>query len=262
MSHLILGMYMEYNAPRGDNMRADMLSYTYCHWWTLLHERETIRFGPKSCRTLLLDFDEMYQRQCACFWPRKGWTRAVHIELEVILHEKAVGYSIVTKYLRSARFRERDAVQADSENNSDANLVGQEILQALAFQPFTSIPQISRMILLSKFTVYRHLTESLGFILKRLRWAIHRLSGIEKEAKVEKSEELLQRLLSMKHQSCKYIVTLDEAWFHLCPNYATIWLARGEPRPDMKRLSKIGINSRLQSSWFSCAWLSPERAEI
>jgi hypothetical protein len=92
-----------------------------------------------------------------------------------------------------------------------ADLVDQVILQALVFQPFASARQISCMILLSRSAVERHLTESLGSISKGLQWVLHRRSDIEKEARVEKLEELLQLLLSMKHQSWKSTVTLDEA---------------------------------------------------
>jgi hypothetical protein len=43
----------------------------------------------------------------------------------------------------------------------------------------------------------------------------------------------------MKHQLGKYIVTLDEAWAYLDMDYHTILWALGEPKPDIKRLSKI-----------------------
>jgi hypothetical protein len=54
--------------------------------------------------------------QFACFWPRRGWMRAIHIELEAVLHEKAVRYSTIAKYLRSASFGERDAAQGNSDH--------------------------------------------------------------------------------------------------------------------------------------------------
>jgi hypothetical protein len=91
------------------------------------------------------------------------------MKLEAVFHEKTVGYSSLTKYLRCARFGERDAVQTNSEDASDADLVNHAIVQTSAFQPFASVPQISRMIRRSKSTVQKHLIDSLGFILKRLR---------------------------------------------------------------------------------------------
>jgi hypothetical protein len=91
------------------------------------------------------------------------------------------------------------------------------------------------MILLSNLTVYRYIIESLGCISKRLQWLPDGLSDIEKEARVEKSEELSQLLPPMKRQSWKYIVTLDEVRLDLCTDSETIWLATAEPRLDRER---------------------------
>jgi hypothetical protein len=77
-----------------------------------------------------------------------------------------------------------------------------------------------------------HLSKSLGLISEPLRWVPHRPSDIEKEARVEKSEDVLQLLLSMKHQSWKFIVTLDDAWLYLYPEFETIRLSPGEPRTE------------------------------
>jgi hypothetical protein len=139
--------------------------------------------------------------------------RVVHIELQVILREKPIGDSTAPKYLPFVHFRERDVIQTDWDDTAKADLANQAILQSLAFQPFASVRQIFRVILLSKSTGSMHLSESFGFISERLRCVPHRLSDIEKEARVEKSEDLLQQLLSMKHQSWNDIVTLDEAWY-------------------------------------------------
>jgi hypothetical protein len=93
----------------------------------------------------------------------------VYIEFEAVVHQKAVYYSTVTKYLHVASLGGKDAVQADSEDTVHTNLVDQAILQALGFQPFASVCQIFRTIFLLKSTVYKHLSESLGFISQRLR---------------------------------------------------------------------------------------------
>jgi hypothetical protein len=181
---------------------------------------------------------------------RERADRAVDAELAVVLHEKAVGYSIVPKYLCSVHFGERDAVRADSDDASDADLVDPVFLQALVFQSFLSAREISRMILPSKSRGYRHLSQSLGFVSQGLRWVPCRLSKIEKEARVEKSQEISQLVLPMKHQSWIYVVILDETRFSLCSDSETIRSAAGEPRPDLKRLSESNVNM--------C--FSPERA--
>jgi hypothetical protein len=121
---------------------------------------------------------------------REGVELAIHIELETILHDKAVGYSTVVKYLGSASLRGADVTQRDWDDAFDVDLVGQIILQALTFQPFPPIRQLSGLIPLSKSTGYRHLSESLRLISQRTRRGPNKLSGIEKEARVKNSENL------------------------------------------------------------------------
>jgi hypothetical protein len=79
---------------------------------------------------------------------------------------------------------------------------------------------------------------------------------------VEKSKELLQLLLSMKHKSWKYVVILVEASFCLSRDSESVWLAPGERKSDLKRLSKINVQGDLEFSWLLRDELSPERAEI
>jgi hypothetical protein len=47
------------------------------------------------------------------------------------------------------------------------------------------------MIMPSKSAGYRHLSRSLGFISQQLRWGPQRLSDIDKDPRLEKSQELL-----------------------------------------------------------------------
>jgi hypothetical protein len=78
---------------------------------------------------------------------------------------------------------------------------------------FASIRQITKMTFIPPTTEFRRLMKSLHFALKRLRWVPHKLSDLQKQARVIMSKELLKLLESMRHHSRKSIVTLDEAWF-------------------------------------------------
>jgi hypothetical protein len=78
-------------------------------------KRKFVQFGSKK---LPDDYPRRLAKwmkdQFACFSARRDWTRAVHIKLEAVLHEKAIVYSTATKYLRTASFGERYVVQGDS----------------------------------------------------------------------------------------------------------------------------------------------------
>jgi len=53
--------------------------------------------------------------------------------------------------------------------------------------------------------------------------------------RVEKSNELLQTLISMKHHSWRYMIALDESWFYLSTDYESIWLPSGDTAPERER---------------------------
>jgi hypothetical protein len=63
--------------------------------------------------------------------------------------------------------------------------------------PFVSIHQIAKMTFIPFATIFRCLTKSLHFVLKRLRWIPHSLSALQKQARVIMSKELLKLLESM-----------------------------------------------------------------
>jgi hypothetical protein len=73
------------------------------------------------------------------------------------------------------------------------------ILQALEMIPFASIRHIDKMVFIPHTTLFLCLTKSFHFALKHLRWVPHRLSDLQREARVIMSKELLTLLESMRH---------------------------------------------------------------
>jgi hypothetical protein len=55
-------------------------------------------------------------------------------------------------------------------------VIDQAILDALQHYPFSSIQELARLTCIPITTVYRHLTQSLGFVLKHLRWILHTIT--------------------------------------------------------------------------------------
>jgi hypothetical protein len=48
--------------------------------------------------------------------------------------------------------------------------------------------------------MYRHLTRSLGFVVKHLRWVPHTLANIQKAERIALSNEFLLEIRSIKDQ--------------------------------------------------------------
>jgi hypothetical protein len=97
--------------------------------------------------------------------------REIHDDIVAILEPDAVSYSLVTRYLREARFPpskpEPELHPADVQRDLDDS--DQAILATLEDNPFASVPQLSRLTHLHSTTIYRRLTELLGFVARHLR---------------------------------------------------------------------------------------------
>jgi hypothetical protein len=103
----------------------------------------------------------------------------------------------------------------------ESSPVDEAILTALAEFPFpflfSSVRELSRKISLPRSTVHPHphLTQSLRFTVRYLRWVLHFLTAEQKQIRVKMAIKLLQ-VLSMQSTHQRHdVVTLDEPWIYL-----------------------------------------------
>jgi hypothetical protein len=178
----------------------------------------------------------MDQRPIALYLSMKGLSATlIYQELVDTLGREVAAYSTVTWYLREARFAgQSEEVPIETELMTP-NPVDIAILGALADRPFSSVRELSRLTYLSRTTIHRHLTESLCFAIRYLRWIPHRLSDQQKAIRVNLSRELLRVLEVQQSRDWHDIVTLDESWFYFSTDHERIWLAPGETVPDRER---------------------------
>ena len=167
----------------------------------------------------------MDQKTICLYLELKGMNAMeIYIELNTVLGSNAVSYSTITKYLRSGKISSKEEKYEIIEQNQSEKLIDDAILSALAREPSASVRRIANMTMLPKSSVYRHLTSSLGFVAKHLKWVPHKLNFEQKCQRVEKSKELLDMLVSMKHNSWKYIFTFDESWLYFSTDFELMWL--------------------------------------
>jgi hypothetical protein len=103
-------------------------------------------------------------------------------------------------------------------------VIDQAILDALEHDPFSSLQELARLTCIPTTTVHRNLTQSLGFVVKHLRWIPRTLTPTEKPEPATPSIELLRQLPSIKHHGWQFIISLDESWFYLSTDHEQIWL--------------------------------------
>jgi hypothetical protein len=161
--------------------------------------------------------------------------REIHDDSVSTLGPDAVSYGSVTRYLREARFHPSKPEPHPSDVQRHLDDSDQAVLAALEDSPFASLHQLSQLTGLHSTTVYRRLIESLGFVVRHLRWVPHALSDAQKGKRVNLSRRLLRMLEVQCNQAWHYILTFDESWFHLSPDYELVWLPRDEKVPERER---------------------------
>jgi hypothetical protein len=98
--------------------------------------------------------------------------------------------------------------------DSLTTILDHAILEALENQSFPSIRELAKFSCIPTAPVYRHLTQSLGFVVKHLHRVPHSLTVPQKSEHVTHSKGLLHQFLSIKHNGWQFILTLDESSFH------------------------------------------------
>jgi hypothetical protein len=134
----------------------------------------------------------MTQRPIVAYLSLKGMSaREIHDDIVTTLGSDAVSYTSVTRYLREARFPPSKPELHPADVQGDLDDSDQAILTALEDSEFASVRQLSRLTHLPSTTVYRRLTQSLGFVARHLRRVPHALSDAQKGERINLSRRLL-----------------------------------------------------------------------
>jgi hypothetical protein len=105
------------------------------------------------------------------------------------------------------------------------------------------VRQLSRLTDLPSTTAYHRLTQSLGFVARRLRRVPHALSDAQNDERVNLSRRVLRMLDVQRDRAWHDIVTLDESWFYLSMDYEFVWLPRDEKVPEREQHTIQSKNS-------------------
>jgi hypothetical protein len=117
--------------------------------------------------------------------------RDIHSDRVATLGTKVPGYSTVTSWLREAQLDLFSETAVDFTEDAEVDKIDEAILSALEIQPFGSVRDIAELAHLVCSTIHWHLTSSLGFLVRHLRWIPHVLTEQQKQIRVSNSERLL-----------------------------------------------------------------------
>jgi hypothetical protein len=149
----------------------------------------------------------------------------IYDDLVTTLPNDVPAYSTVILWLRQERLPRFSEPSHDLTDDRQVDETDQALLSALVIQPFGSVRDIAGLTCLSCSTVHSHLTRSLRFSVRHLRWIPHVLTREQKLNRVRDSRGLLKMLQGQQKRVGHDVVTLDESGFYLNTDHERIWLA-------------------------------------
>jgi hypothetical protein len=103
----------------------------------------------------------------------------------------------VTEKARSANFVPNNDWSSSEPPVVESSPVDETILTSLAGYPFSAVRALSRRTCLHRSRMQRHLTQSLRFTIRYLRWILHFMTDEQKQMRVDTFGERL-RVLSVQ----------------------------------------------------------------
>jgi MoxR-like ATPase len=100
----------------------------------------------------------------------------IHSNLVATLGMKVFDYSTLTRWLYEAQLDRFSETAVDFTEEAEVDEIDEAILSALEVQPFGSVRDIMRLARLARSAAHWHLTPSLGFLVRHLRWIPHVLT--------------------------------------------------------------------------------------
>jgi hypothetical protein len=171
---------------------------TYKFSFKLFVCREKSKFVRKNGKSpSALTYSSMDQRLiCLFFAMKRLLAQAIDNELAAVLFPDAIGYSTVTNYLRQ---RHSPSALRETPDEPAAIVIDNAILDALERHPFSSIRELAQLTCIPRSTAHRQLTQSLGLVVRHLRWVPHSLTAVQKAQRATLSNGRLGELCSIKH---------------------------------------------------------------
>jgi hypothetical protein len=162
---------------------------------SLVHRERKIDFCPEKVMNDVTPQPSgtMDQRSICLFLAMKGLSaREVDNELVAVLGLDAIAYSTVTKCLRQRQFL---VIFPEPSDELPTAIIDDAIVEAVDEPPFSSVREVAKLTCIPTTTICRHLTGSLGFVLRHLRWVAHTSTDTQKAQRITLSNQLLLELL-------------------------------------------------------------------
>jgi histone-lysine N-methyltransferase SETMAR len=160
----------------------------------------------------------------------------IRTKLVEIFKTKAPAYSTITENIRKLSFNQDVNVNDKLMHRPVDHYQLDKISWAIEHSPNSSVRQLAQETNVPSTSVYRYLTQKLGYVHRSLRWIPHTLSQSNKIQRVELSKQLLELLRTAKKNNYRFFVTGDESWFSYTFSNNSQWVKKGmQPGTRVRR---------------------------
>ena len=166
-------------------------------------------------------------------------------KLKTVMGEEAPTLAMITKWFnrfRSGNFSVEDARREGRPKTAtnDDNVAA--VKAAIEEDSRVTLEKLEELLGIDATSIWRILTENLGFSKKAAKWVPHQLTPEHKASRVIFSRQCLQRFKDGKSAAWKQIVTGDETWIYNCDpetkSQSMVWSKIGEPPPKKFRRAR------------------------
>ena len=167
------------------------------------------------------------------------------------MHDEAISYSTITKYIRSTFFTHNILPPTRIIKRPDFTK-DQKIYKSLSENPDFSVREIGADTGLSPSTVHFILTTRMKYQSKLLEKVPHDLTNEQKLNRVHCSQELLKHLEVVKKSGYRYYSTGDESFFFWDTKKKRIWLPSDQKPPKAPTAKFLATKTMITIFWSPC----------
>ena len=166
--------------------------------------------------------------------------KEIQKQLQIQYGQQAFSTKTVYKWRAIKKLGLENDLERDTPGPKPDEQLLERINQIFIEKPFSSIRSISRELNENVSTIYRYTTDYLGRVYRLTKWVPHNLNSIQKQKKVNDSNQLKIILTRCKHESWRNIVTGDQSWITIYTPNSGKWVLIDEESPEEANIT-IGV---------------------
>jgi hypothetical protein len=185
--------------------------------------------------------------------------RQICTELTAMYQTDAYSYASVKYWAQQIKLGRNDLFSTHSAGRPALDHIDAMIFDAITKEPFHSVRSLAERVGFPTTTVYRHLTDNLGFHSYISKWIPHMLTNDLREKRITEADALFNVLKAQERIHFRDVITGDESWFYIQQKRPRMWVLTADNLPEIPKTTiatqKVmltvffGINGVVLTNW-------------